>query len=151
MYRVLGTAAGALQQAWDQRLADVLKVLEKEPVKYGIEASRRTSALGTGGTELDWDVLVLSATKLEFAEAKSGTIAKDDRIALWRRLRRELVKPSNAALAVIPVLVVDPSKAGDLDKWQRLASTAATFTGSAPSMEPTNNVLNASQIGRAHV
>jgi hypothetical protein len=145
MYRVLGMGANALQQAWDKGLADVLSLLDKEDVKYGIEASRRSSVLGTGVTELDWDVLVLSATKLEFAEAKSGTIAKDDRIALWS-LRRELVKPSNAALSVIPVLVVDPTKAGDLDKWQKLAQTAATFMGSPPSVEPTNNVLNATHL-----
>jgi hypothetical protein len=55
------------------------------PLRFGIEA--KTSAAGSP----DWDSLISYPDTDEVIEAKSGTIGKDDRLALWRRLRRELV------------------------------------------------------------
>ena len=40
---------------------------------------------------------MLGASKLEFAEVKSGAVSKDDRITFWRRVRRELKRDANAA------------------------------------------------------
>jgi hypothetical protein len=45
-----------------------------------------------------------------------------EREAMWRCLRRELSCTNE--LAVRPVLVLDPSSAGDLCKWQRLSEVA---------------------------
>src|SRR3954447_24572159 len=65
-------------------------------LRFGIEAT--TSLAGSP----DWDSLVEHADTIEVIEAKSGTISKDDRLALWRRLRREIL--SGAKKKIRPVL-----------------------------------------------
>lgn len=147
LFRVLRNASDSLDEAWQNGNPDVLQILDKNGVRYGIEASPRTDATaGQPTVGPDWDVLVLTRGKLEFAEVKSGTISKDDRLTFWKRLRRELGSNSRKKTEVVPILVVDPNTAGDLNKWQELAATASKFSGSSPSAEPTNNVLTAVQL-----
>lgn len=148
LFRVLRDASDSLDRAWHIGAQDALQNLDTSQIRYGIEASPRPS--GQNGELIasgpDWDVLVLSQNRLEFAEVKSGAISKDDRLAFWKRLRRELASGSRAATDVVPVLVVDPNTAGDLIKWQELAAAASQFSSSPPSGEPTNNVLTAAQL-----
>src|SRR5207247_320878 len=134
LFRVLRDASDSFDEAWQSGIPDVIQVLDKNEIRYGIEASPRTDT--TDGKPItvgpDWDVLVLTRGKLEFAEVKSGAISKDDRLTFWKRLRRELGSSSGKATDVVPVLVVDPNAAGDLTKWQELAVTASQFSGSPP-------------------
>lgn len=148
LYRVLRDACDSLEEAWEKGLSDVLPILDKNGARYGIEASPRSplDKGESGPTGSDWDVLVLALKRFEFAEVKSGAISKDDRLALWGRLRRELGRQPTEATNLVPVLVVDTNKAGDLTKWQGLAEAAFQFSGPAPSAEPTNNVLTAAQL-----
>jgi hypothetical protein len=148
LFRVLRDASDSLERAWQNGLADVFQILDKEAIRYGIEASPRIAgptveAVTTGP---DWDVLVLAHEKLEFAEVKSGAVSKDDRLAYWCRLRRELANGLCGSTIVVPVLVVDPNTAGDLSKWQDLSTVASKYSGSPPAVEPTNNVLTAGQL-----
>ncbi len=141
-------ASDSLDQAWQRGPQDVLQVLDRSQMRYGIEASPRVAGPTDGVTAAgpDWDVLVLGKDTLEFAEVKSGAIPKDDRLAFWRRLRKELADRSSGTSAVVPVLVADPGTAGDLTKWEGLAAAASAFSGSPPSSEPTNNVLTSAQL-----
>src|SRR6266480_3473425 len=86
------------------------------PLRFGIEA--KTSAAETP----DWDSIISSSDTNEVIEAKSGVIAKDDRLAMWRRLRREIIVGGEKQ--VRPVLVVDPTRERT-EKWQALAVEAA--------------------------
>ena len=148
LFRVLQNASNSLHDAWGSGITDVISVLDRNHVLYGIEAPRRvTSIPGTPEKpERDWDVLVLAKDRLEFAEVKSGEVSKQDRLAFWSRLRRELIKASDSKVGIVPVLVVDPDNAGELEKWRQLASLASGFKGAPPSSEPTNNVLTATQL-----
>jgi hypothetical protein len=148
LFRVLRDASDSLGRAWVDGANDAFQLLNKSQTRYGIEASPRDSAADASGAKPgpDWDVLILRQSRLEFAEVKSGTISKDDRISFWLRLRRELSTIAQGAYEVTPVLVVDPDKAGDLTKWQELAATASQFSGRAPPAEPTNNVHTAAQL-----
>ncbi len=147
LFRVLQNASESLDAAWQNCIPDIHKILDRNGIRYGIEASPRIDATNPQQTlGPDWDVLVLASGKLEFAEVKSGTLSKEDRLAFWKRLRRELGSKSEESTDVVPVLVVDPNAAGDLTKWQNLAATAAQFSGLPPSAEPTSNVLTAVQL-----
>lgn len=148
LFRVLRDASDSLDQAWLIGASDIVQVLGKQKMRYGIEASPRvaTPTEGTITAGPDWDVLVLADNKLEFAEVKSGAVSKDDRVAFWCRLRRELAEGYKGRAEVVPVLVVDPGTAGDLTKWQGLAIAASKFFGSPPSVEPANNVFTAPQL-----
>jgi hypothetical protein len=148
LFRVLRDASDSLDQAWQNGAPEVLQVLDKKAVRYGIEASPRIDGPNCESVAVgpDWDVLVLTRGKLEFAEVKSGAIAKDDRLVFWKRLRRELASGSMDVTNIVPVLVVDPDKAGDLTKWQELAAAASRFSCTLPSVEPTNNVLTTAQL-----
>lgn len=148
LLRVLRDASGSLDHAWENGVSEVLRVLDGSEVRYGIEASPRanekTGEVATGGP--DWDVLVLTREKFEFAEVKSGAIDKDDRLAFWKRLRRELAARPEESDKVAPILVVDPDKAGDLTKWQELGAASRRFSGPSPSNEPTRNVVTGAQL-----
>lgn len=84
-------------------------------LRFGIEA--RTSTDGSP----DWDSIISHSDTNEVIEAKSGTIGKDDRIVLWRRLRREIRNGGDKK--ILPVLVIDPTSE-NTPKWQQLASAA---------------------------
>jgi hypothetical protein len=148
LFRVLNNASNSLHDAWRSGVSDVISVLDKDHVRYGIEAPRRVeiSPATTTEPDRDWDVLVLAKDRLEFAEVKSGTVSKQDRLAFWLRLRRELAKASDSKLNIVPVLVVDPNTAGELEKWRQLSSQASAFKGTPPSAELTKNVLTAGQL-----
>ena len=86
------------------------------PLQFGIEA--KTSPAETP----DWDSIILCSATNEVIEAKSGVIAKDDRLAMWRRLRREVIGSGDRQVRL--VLVVDPI-CERTEKWQALARQAA--------------------------
>jgi hypothetical protein len=148
LYRVLRNASNSLEDAWANGATDVLGILDRNSVLYGIEAPRRAaSPSGAPDTaDRDWDVLVLAKEKLEFAEVKSGAVSKQDRLAFWSRLRRELSKAADSKVEIVPILVVDPNTSGELEKWNQLASFASAFTGAPPSAEPANNVLTVGHL-----
>ena len=148
LLRVLQDASAYLDKAWNTGLPNGAGLLDGSPTRYGIEASLRTQGPADGTTVAgpDWDVLVSHDDTLEFAEVKSGTISKDDRLAFWRRLRRELASSSSHVKAVVPILVVDPDKAGELGKWEELATAAAASSGRAPSDEPIDNGVTADHL-----
>jgi len=130
LQRVLRTASEALEDAWRLGTADVIKAFDGVPVRFGIEAAMPVDAQTPGSetTAADWDVLVDTGAKFEFAEVKSGVVEKTHRIAFWCRLRRELGRDMHQAKRLVPILVVDPSKTGDVSKWQQIASVAAPST-----------------------
>jgi len=132
--RVLEDASDSLDQAWRVGVQDELPILATSKIRYGIEASPRISGSSSDvvAPGPDWDVLVLAQNKLEFAEVKSGVVTKEDRLAFWRRLRRELAASSSDSTEIAPVLVVDPNEAGDLTKWNELSVIASQFTGTSP-------------------
>ena len=148
LFRILQDASTSLERVWQNGIGDTLDALDKIEVRYGIEASPRTDlqsgeAISEGP---DWDVLVLTRGRFEFSEVKSGAITKDDRLAFWKRLRRELASPLWVGVEVVPILVVDPDNAGDLSKWDELAAAASQFTGSGPTAEAKINVLTVAQL-----
>jgi hypothetical protein len=147
LLRVLRAASESFDEAWLSGARDVTQVLSRSPLRFGVEASPREGfPSGENSIAPDWDVLVLAQDKLEFAEVKSGAIAKEDRIAFWRRLRRELTKGSTTGQIIAPVLVVDPGTAGELAKWQALAKAAVRFLGLPPNAEPHQNVYTEDQL-----
>ena len=148
LLRILRAASDCLDSAWRAGQSSVVNLLGSVPIRFGLEASAPDSSAGivSGSIRLDWDVLVLRPSRLEFAEVKSGTVTKDDRIVFWRRLRRELNRDANAAIILVPVLVVDPTKVDSLNKWTELTQTAAAFSASPPSQGPTGNALTANQL-----
>ena len=91
--RMLRTASKSLDLAWRTSAPDVVESLKDLQVRFGLEAS------SSAGESLDWDVLVLTGNKLEFAEVKSGPVSKEHRIAFWRRLRRELTSKGKGNMA----------------------------------------------------
>src|ERR1019366_840584 len=106
LFRVLRDASDSLDQAWQIGHPDVLQNLDQSQIRYGIEASPRVAG-PTGGRITagpGWDVLVLARDRFEFAEVKSGAVSKDDRVAFWRRLRRELANGSKGMPDLVPVL-----------------------------------------------
>lgn len=144
LLRVLRTASDALEQAWQSNAHDVIQTIRKWPVRFGIEASPVANVTNDpNATTPDWDVLIESKTKFEFAEVKSGAIPKSDRLTFWVRLRREIAGNPDAAKTLTPVIVVDPQTAGEIDKWQKLPTTALSFGGAPPSTEPQGNVCTA--------
>src|SRR6266540_2559734 len=90
--------------------------------KFGIEA--RASAPNSP----TWDSVVQYLEGREVIEVKSGTVTKADRVAFWKRLRREanVVRDKH----IRPVLVVDPSSE-EIRKWSALA----TMSTRAPSKQ----------------
>lgn len=85
-------------------------------LRFGIEAN----TFATGSPE--WDSLISYRDRTEVIETKSGSIRKDDRLVLWRRLRRESANATQKTIT--PVLVIDPT-AESADRWQKLAAAAA--------------------------
>src|SRR5260370_2721103 len=147
LLRVLRAASESLDSAWTKGTADVFHAANHPAPKFGIEGSPRVAVVGDPNPPgPDWDVLVLSSDKLEFAEAKSGAVQKEDRLAFLRRVRRELHRNAAQVHTFVPVLFVDPSKSGDLEKWLGLAAEAASFAGQLPSNEPTAHVCSANQL-----
>src|SRR5437899_11829714 len=118
--RSLRTASSSLDLAWQTSAPEVAESLKDLQVRFGLEAS------SSAEESLDWDVLVLTGHKLEFAEVKSGLLSKEHRIAFWRRLRRELTSEDKGAIQLVPVLVIDPQKTDSLTKWNELAAIAAS-------------------------
>src|SRR5579862_1478603 len=107
LLRVLRAASDSLDSAWTKGTADVFHAGDDHVPKFGIEASPRVAAVhDPNPSGPDWDVLVLSRDKLEFAEAKSGAVQKEDRLAFWRRERRELHRNAAQVHTFVPVLVV---------------------------------------------
>jgi hypothetical protein len=88
----------------------------EQPLSFGIEAT--TSPSGSP----DWDSIISSSDTNEVIEAKSGAIAKTDRMALWRRLRREIASGGDKEIRA--VLVADPTTE-NLSKWEGLGVAAA--------------------------
>ena len=147
LLRVLRAAGDSLDSAWTKGTADVFHDGIDQMPQFGIEASPGIAAGGdSSALGPDWDVLVLSRNKLEFAEAKSGVVHKQDRLAFWRRLRRELHRYASQVHTLVPALAVDPSKSGDLTKWLGLASEAVGFAAELPTKEPAVDVCSASQL-----
>lgn len=92
-----------------------------------------------------WDILIQCGTEVEIIEAKSGTISRQERSVFWRRLRSEHATPS-ANRHLIPVLVVDPNRVGDLGRWQELAPLAKARGGECPIVEPKSKVLTPDEL-----
>jgi hypothetical protein len=86
-----------------------------DQAKFGIEA--RASAPNSP----TWDSVVQYPESREVIEVKSGTVTKADRVAFWKRIRREanVVRDKH----IRPVLVVDPSSE-EIRKWSVLATVA---------------------------
>jgi hypothetical protein len=146
LLRVLRTASESLDSAW-RAGSDAIGALDLLPRRFGLEASASAAAKATPDADsLDWDVVVLGESKFEFAEVKSSVVTKSDRIAFWRRLRRELARDSNASALLVPILVVDPSNSDKLNKWQELAQAAVAFSALPPSQEPAGNVLTGDHL-----
>lgn len=106
---------------------------------FGIEAnSRRIEDFRSNDEDAprDWDVFVRQENAEELTEVKSGAVSKADRIVFWRRLRREIAQPRQTTFRLLPSLVVDPQRAGNLEIWQGLAETAATWTDMLPLHDP---------------
>jgi hypothetical protein len=139
LLRVLRAAGKYLDEAWAQATADPVTAFDRIPLSFGIEASRRMDS--TGATVIDWDVLVGNEEEFEVAEVKSGAVTKDDRLAYWVRLRRELGIDGGAKQLLVPVLVVDPEKSDELDKWHGLAAAAQHFKGAVPAEAPRGYVI----------
>ena len=107
--------------------------------KFGIEA--RASAPNSP----TWDSVVQYLESREVIEVKSGTVTKADRVAFWKRLRKEanVVRDKH----IRPVLVVDPSRE-EITKWRALATMSTRDPSSQSiSAEPgrisnTEDVLN---------
>ena len=96
----------------------------RSDLRFGIEA--RTSASGSS----DWDGIISSVDECEVIEAKSGAITKGDRIAFWRRLRREAHRLNETSIH--PVLVADPGRE-DIEKWQKLGTAAGSWCAEIPT------------------
>src|SRR4051812_26098100 len=104
---------------------------------FGLEARPSDTFVGSTSDTRDWDVVILDGKAMELAELKSGAVTKADRIAFWRRLRRELLEPLSDTHPVHPKLVVDPDKIDDLERWEALAGLAGKFlsTGTVSERE----------------
>jgi hypothetical protein len=147
LFRVLQTAGESLESGWrsaSNNLVDQLNIVSQ---RFGIEASATASGDdGEASSRLDWDVLVRGDTKLEFAEVKSGSVTKTDRLAFWKRLRRELARVPDSDVLLLPILVVDPRKSDSLEKWEALPLAAADYSASVPSRDPSGNVLTTKHL-----
>lgn len=143
LLRVLRSGSGSLESAWRSGANNVLEVLDANPARFGIEAA---DSQADSGQVTDWDVLVLDGERFEFAEVKSGEVGKQDRITFWNRVRRELQNRLSDAIPLVPVLVIDPEKIGNIGIWSELAEKAATFTSTPPSEEPRGNVVSSTKL-----
>lgn len=115
-------------------------------LRFGLEARPADTVVGSTSDTRDWDVVVLDSKALDLAELKSGAVTKDDRIAFWRRLRRELLDPLSDTYPVHPKLVVDPDKLENLGRWEALAAEAAKFSGAVPADVPDRNVTKTEHL-----
>ena len=106
---------------------DKLRTEDDRQPRFGIEVGTDTDRAP------DWDNVVEYVDRVEVIEAKSGDVSRADRIAFWKRLRREvrLAKNSN----VHAILVTDPSTE-DTAKWDQLANFSSTATTTPPSASP---------------
>ena len=105
---------------------DQLKA-ESGESRFGIE-------VGTDADRApDWDNVIEYGDRIEVIEAKSGNVSRSDRIAFWKRLRREpgLAKNSN----IRAILVVDPS-AEETSKWEQLANFVSTAVTTSLTESP---------------
>lgn len=126
LMRVLEAVREVIDRSWTAGQTNVTLSLDQMSWRFGIEALSRLDASGI----LDWDVIVKSPGRTELAELKSGTVARDDRIAFWRRIRREGV---DALERIHPVLVLDPDTAGTLEHFEGLAQVAHGTALAAPT------------------
>lgn len=140
LLRMLEVAGKELDQCWIQPAPNFAAALDTLPIRFGIEASPRPDNAGV----LDWDVLVSNAQQLELAEVKSGSVDKDDRIAFWRRLRREL--SSTSPQDVIPILVVDPDALSDLSLWSGFAKAVRDSSPSKAVNPLKGNVTSSEKL-----
>ena len=106
----------------DRLLGDVIDARSAEiqgsrppEVAYGVEA--QGSPAGP-----DWDLsrvtrLVTGENRVELEEVKSGKLTKDDRIDLWRRIRRS----AHGAARICARLTVNQDASINHDLWRNLA------------------------------
>jgi hypothetical protein len=131
LLQVLKAVRDALGQAWINSAPDILPLIEELPFQFGVEANTRRLELtrreGSEGTR-DWDVLIESQEDLKLVEVKSGAIGKDDRIAFWLRIRRELAQPRTKK-PLVPGLVVDPRRNSTLAIWEGLPMAVHNYSG----------------------
>lgn len=128
--RVLREAAEEFSHTVDSAISD--------PAKFGIEA--RASAPNSP----TWDSVVQYQKSREVIEVKSGTVTKADRVAFWKRLRREANVVRDKGIR--PVLVVDPSSE-ETTKWSALPAMSSAPSKQSISAEPirvcsTEDMLN---------
>lgn len=118
--RLLEAAAGRLDELWKNRVP--ASWCDHDLARFGIEAKSRPV---DPGVERPWDIFIERAGRVELIEVKSGELSRDDFRVFWSRLRREprSVEPNGERGRLIPVLVVDPQKAGGhLEKLRQLAA-----------------------------
>jgi hypothetical protein len=134
LFRVLDIVRGAYQNAWNSGAGDLLNVAASVTTTFGIEANNRLVGF-TKSDDVepprDWDVFVADSEVQELIEVKSGAISKADREVFWQRLRHER-RPD----LLVPALVVDPAKAGNVAIWRKLTEVALTYTGDLSGTKP---------------
>lgn len=116
---------------------DHLRAEKDGQSKFGIE-------VGTNADRApDWDNVIEYVDRVEVIEAKSGDVSRTDRIAFWKRLRREagFAKKNSDVRAI---LVVDPS-AEDTSKWEQLANFSSTAVATPLTASP-SRVTNVADL-----
>lgn len=135
LHRVLIEAANRFMSRIDES-----GVAQRGPEpRFGIEATT-----SIGGKSPDWDIIIAYHDQLEVIEAKSGSISKSDRVAFWKRLRRE-GQFSKADNDVRAALAFDPM-AEDRAKWAELAMTASSAPSNTSTRQEPTRVLVAADL-----
>ncbi len=127
LLRVLEATGSALYEGWGLGNPNLPARLDNPSLRFGIEGNASSTTPGT----LDWDILIDAPASLELAELKSGAITRDDRLAFWRRIRRE---GPTTLKRVAPTLVVDPDTAGQLEHFSGLAEFARGAAAITPAL-----------------
>ena len=129
--RLLAEAAGRFDELWRRADHGGADWRDDDLASFGIEAKTRPA--GAVSDVRDWDVLIRRIGRLELVEVKSGVLTREDMRVFWTRLRREGAGRGGER-ALVPVLVVDPDKAGPM--LEKLRGLAATVRDGAPPVSP---------------
>jgi len=113
--------------SWQQGSRDPRSDIRRCPIQFALEARVTISDAAP-----EWDSLVIEDGRIKVIEIKSGQMSADDRRALWRRIRKETAASVEKMAQVDPVLVIDPSRAGNYDAFRKLAEFASQIPGPPP-------------------
>jgi len=109
-------------------------------VTFGIEGKASPDLQGDSPV---WDVVLRLPTETEVAEVKSGAMSKAERSVFWERLRKEAGR--TPVKRIIPKLVCDPGKIGNIDPWTGLATAVSTRSKRIPP-KPKGNVTTSNRL-----